>query len=137
MYRAIHIATLTALLAHGMFGCCMHHAHAGQTSDVAKVRVGQACPHHGHHGHDHGLPEGERPDDVPMGDPCHDDWCVFDNPRANTQVSVSPLWYSHGAVDSPSRFTVANGCGRRGVFFDDGIFARPGAILLQKQSLLL
>ena len=141
MHWAIHIATLAALLVHGAFGCCVHHVHASRMTGVAKVRIGQPCGHH-HHGHacrnnDGARPRGDRPDDAPSSDPCHDHWCVFNSPRTNTQAPISLLWCADIAAESLNRIAqTASSEVERGPP-DDGSFPRPGAILLQKQSLLL
>ncbi len=100
MHRVFHAATWLAVLAHMLFGCCLHHVHADHAlsgeagapaCDGRDAHGSGSDVHHGGRCCDHEPPAGGRccHHEAPASDPCGDGPCVFVLP---VNPSFEDLW---------------------------------------------
>lgn len=85
MNRAFHTGMTLAVVAHMVFGCCLHHAHAsGEPSDTKALAVEASSPcRHGSAGPDQSR------DHTSPHQQCGGDRCVFTRPDPNDAPDLS------------------------------------------------
>lgn len=125
--KLTHAVLLLQMLAHSIFGCCWHHAHApGSTTCqhetvVAVESKAHACSHHAHDRHtsqSSDSPNNSEP--LPhRGPPCGEERCQFvnclktDSPTELLQsqdfVDSSFMPERKQTITSVSRFTDSHG----------------------------
>lgn len=126
MHRAVCNVMVTALLAHVVFGCCLHHAHACAALPGAATDCKAACPcDHGEDQGDHGSRHQR----------CHVDRCVFRaaESRHAPHVSVGEACLAPACV-------VADLPGQDGIEIADPaphVCGLPIGLYLLNQALLL
>ena len=78
MSRSVRTITLSAVLLHMVFGCCLHHAHLDGSeagTQVSLVETPCRCHHHGHE------PSGQPSDRQSRHQGCDGAECVFTRPE--------------------------------------------------------
>ena len=88
-----HLLVATMLL-HAVLGCCLHHSHAEEGSNVSPQVLTSTASSPCHEHEHEGGPTGSHQHD---GDPCHEAKCVFVRPPQEDQVSEATI---PGAVDT-------------------------------------
>lgn len=100
--KLIHVVLLLQMLAHGIFGCCWHHAHATEGVTCRHEVIANekhdvhACNHHAHQNHDV-LPVisdelSESSDPQPdRSEPCDEVRCLFVNAESTQFFSLQLL----------------------------------------------
>ena len=132
MSRLVRTFTLSAVLLHMVFGCCLHHAHLDGSEARGQVAVVETSCHCHHHGHE---PSDQPRDDRSRHEGCDGAECVFTRPEL---ADSSELLIGQDCL-APARVP-PSGAKLRGIDLLDSALSHVGppiALHLLNQALLL
>jgi len=94
MQRFVHTVTMLAVLAHALFGCCSHHAHADHPAGKLPALATPVLHDHGTPHRHCGNPRGHDGTSCPneehsKGTGCDAGQCAFVCPASPTSVRLS------------------------------------------------